>query len=62
VRAALHEPAVVRVLPDRQTGARRVPRIHDVPVALGRGADPFEEIEQQCFHGVEVSEPLFLLD
>src|SRR5687767_10458083 len=48
--AALDEAAFDRLLPDREPGAGRAPRLHHLSVRPRIGADPFQKVENE---GVE---------
>src|SRR5208282_1743445 len=53
------KPALVRIFPDRKSGAGRAPGIHHLVVALHAACEPLEKIEDQRFdyidHGVAIS-------
>jgi len=56
---ALHQPLIDGILPDGQSRAARLPRLHDITVASRAGRDPFHEIEHEgirtMIHGLTVA-------
>jgi hypothetical protein len=46
---AFHQSAVHGVFPYCETRARRAPGVDDLGIGAGLAADPFDEVENQCF-------------
>jgi hypothetical protein len=55
----LHQPLIDGVLPDGQSRATRLPRLHNITVASRASRDPFHEIEHEgirsMIHGLTVA-------
>jgi len=50
--STLHEAALIGILPNGKTRARRPPRVDDFGVGSRLRADPFQKIENQSVYGV----------
>jgi hypothetical protein len=50
------EPAILCLLPDRETGARCPPRVEHLPVGPGGRANPLEEIKEEGFDGLRLND------